>query len=327
LSDFLKYRFPGEEIVFKKGDFKLVDPSVVKSGFIITNFDMSKCFLFKESSEEKNEELKHFFSMERPYVMTAREYYLQAHELLNGINHLQMEKAVFSRIKKVNFSKDKIDLLFTSLEKKYPNAFIYLASSKKFGTWVGASPEILMEAHNDFMFTMSLAGTKKVSEQDETWGEKEKEEQKIVTDYITSICQKMQLTGIETEGPYDFQAGPILHLKTDISAYLNGRSPWLIAQKIHPSPAISGFPVEIAINLILSVEPHNRGLYTGAIGFISEKKAKLYVNLRCAQIYSDAIYLYLGGGFTNKSIPDLEYVETEQKSKTLLNIIKEISNK
>ncbi|MES2589643.1 MAG: chorismate-binding protein [Bacteroidota bacterium] len=323
MSDFLTYRFPGKDRETKFGTFSEIDADEVKEGFVVSNFDFSTCYLFQED-EKSTKDLSFYFSDEEPYTMSAREYYLQAHELLNGLNLYQMDKAVFSRIKKHPFNPVFIEKLFQELEGNYPNAFVYLVSSEKFGTWIGASPEILIEAHKNFMFTTALAGTKKEDEIDVEWGEKEIFEQQIVTDYILDVCKKLDLKSVETQGPYDFQAGPVTHIRTDISAELNSNLPWKVAHHIHPSPAISGFPKERAISLIRTVEPHNRGLYTGVIGFVNENSAKLYVNLRCAQILENDIYLYLGGGFTNKSIPDLEWVETENKSKTILNLVKKI---
>ncbi len=324
MSDFITYRFPGKEIESKFGTFSEVIPSAIKEGFIVTNLDLSKCFLFSENESQGDEKIN--FSSEEPYCMSAREYYLQAHELLNGLNLYQMDKAVFSRIKKHPFKVDLAHDLFKQLEENYPKAFIYLVSSEKFGTWIGATPEILIEAHKNFMFTTALAGTKKLEEKDVDWGEKEIFEQEIVTDYILDVCQKLNLKSIETQGPYDYEAGPVTHIRTDISAELNNNSPWKVAQSIHPTPAIGGFPKEKAISLIHTVEPHNRGLYTGLIGFVNDNSAKLYVNLRCAQIFENSIYLYLGGGYTKQSIPDLEWLETENKSKTLLNFVKKIMN-
>jgi isochorismate synthase len=57
------------------------------------------------------------------------------------------------------------------------------------------------------------------------------------------------------------------------------------------------------------------------IGEITSMEINTYVNLRCAQIINDRIYLYLGGGFTADSIPEKEWEETENKSKTLLDLL------
>jgi isochorismate synthase len=317
----LTYRFPNKEIETCFGNFKETIPSEIEKGFIVSNFDGSKCFVFEER-DKNNEPIAFFEGQKKPYVMTAREYYLQAHELLNGLNLMQMEKAVFTRVKSVPFSIHEAEKLFQILCSTYPAAFVYLFSDKKLGTWIGASPEILVEAHKGFAFTTALAGTKLFKEDE--WGEKEIHEQAVVTDYIVSVSKRLKLKNIETQGPYDFQAGPITHLKTDISVDLNSVLAWDFARKLHPTPAVSGVPKNQAISLIESVEPHDRELYTGMIGFVSPESTKIYVNLRCAQLFEKQAYLYLGGGYTMQSIPELEWVETENKSKTLLQCIQKI---
>lgn len=321
MSSFLAYRFPGKEKELLFGSFRETDPNKLEEGFIVTDFDLSQCYLFEK--DEAQGEATYFEGSEKPYVMTAREYYLQAHELLNGLNLMQMEKAVFSRVKPVSFELSHSMNLFHELEKTYPNAFVYLFSDHKLGTWIGATPEILLESHKGFVFTIALAGTRRP--EDSEWGEKERHEQQIVTDYITAVCKKAGLKSIETEGPYDFEAGPVTHIKTDISAELNGIPAWKLACSIHPSPAISGFPQKQAIDLIHSVEPHQRGFYTGIIGHVSKDSSKLYVNLRCAQLFHEQAFLYLGGGYTLQSIPEMEWIETENKSKTLIQCIQKIS--
>jgi isochorismate synthase len=81
----------------------------------------------------------------------------------------------------------------------------------------------------------------------------------------------------------------------------------------------------MALNLISSVEAHDRFLYTGIVGIFSKSDATLYVNLRCAQLQNDTAYLYLGGGFTPQSIPELELDETENKSKTLISCMHSVN--
>jgi isochorismate synthase len=206
---------------------------------------------------------------------------------------------------------------------KYPNALVYLISSKLIGTWIGASPEVLLEAHDDYLFTMSLAGTKKVNANIE-WTEKEIIEQELVTDFIADELKKMQVDSLEIIGPYDFEAGPVEHLRTDICAQISTITPIEIAQNLHPTPAVSGLPRTEAIALIKTLETHDRGLYTGMIGLISENTARLFVNLRCAQIQEKNTYLYIGGGFTAQSIPEMEWEETENKSQTLLNVMRNL---
>jgi isochorismate synthase len=80
-----------------------------------------------------------------------------------------------------------------------------------------------------------------------------------------------------------------------------------------------------SIELIKEHEVHQRGLYTGIIGFYAEQNCSLYVNLRCAQIQKENAYLYLGGGFTKDSDIEKEWEETENKSMTLISIMQNIT--
>ena len=57
------------------------------------------------------------------------------------------------------------------------------------------------------------------------------------------------------------------------------------------------------------------------IGKLDPDEMNIYVNLRCAQIIGDRLFLYLGGGFTADSDPEKEWEETENKSKTLLDLL------
>ncbi|TNE56193.1 MAG: hypothetical protein EP338_01090 [Bacteroidetes bacterium] len=322
MADRLIYRYPGKEVTEAIGFFRKLDSKEQPHGFVVSNLDLSDCYQFVES---KDREASWHFLEERPYCMSAREYYLQAHELLNGINLMQMDKAVFSRVKAVSFEASQAEKLFDELEKTYPNALVYLLSSELFGTWIGATPEILMEVHRDYLFTISLAGTRDEQEKSREWTAKEKWEQQVVTDYIEEVSKRKQLSDLEIVGPYDYDAGPVSHLRSDISAQMNGISPWEVASSLHPTPAVAGYPQDQSLSLIDSVEPHKRGLYTGLIGFVDDESARLYVNLRCAQIQEEALFLYLGGGYTPQSIPEQEWIETENKSKTILNCVKRIA--
>ena len=58
------------------------------------------------------------------------------------------------------------------------------------------------------------------------------------------------------------------------------------------------------------------------IGIINENSSHIYVNLRCAEIIDHQAFLYLGGGFTKDSNIHSEWEETENKAKTLLNVMK-----
>jgi len=324
--DFLTYRFPGKEVIRQTGALKEIIPTENTEGFIFSNFEATVFYSFQPNADHSNEIVDFHYFSEKPYVYTTREYLLQAHSFLNGIQQLGLDKAVFSRIKNRKFPITEAENLFLELCQTYPKACVYLMSSELLGTWIGATPEILVEIHQDQLFTMALAGTKKSSEK-EGWGEKERKEQAYVTAFVEENLKRLNVQSLEIVGPYDYQAGPVTHLRTDICGISENISTIDIVKGLHPTPAVSGLPQKEAMELISSVEYHQRMLYTGIVGWLGKEHTRLFVNLRCAQLQENEAFLYLGGGFTIDSIPELELDETENKSKTLIACMEKILRK
>jgi isochorismate synthase len=69
-----------------------------------------------------------------------------------------------------------------------------------FGTWIGATPEVLLSIENEEVKTISLAGTKK-SNDESAWNAKEKEEQAIVTQFIEQTLTQSVKLKLEINGP------------------------------------------------------------------------------------------------------------------------------
>ena len=118
-------------------------------------------------------------------------------------------------------------------------------------------------------------------------------------------------------------AGNVKHLNKDFRFKINeGILPFIRA--LHPTPAIAGTPTKKAIDIIYKHEIHDRNLYCGYLGLISNEKAEIYVNLRCAEVNHSVVNLYVGGGITAKSNVQDEFKETEIKAETLLSVIKKL---
>ena len=80
--------------------------------------------------------------------------------------------------------------IFKNLLKKYETAFVYYWFHPETGIWLGATPETLLKVERDKFKTMSLAGTQSFQGTSSVnWGEKEIEEQQIVTDSILENLQ------------------------------------------------------------------------------------------------------------------------------------------
>ena len=90
---------------------------------------------------------------------------------------------------------------------------------------------------------------------------------------------------------------------------------------LHPTPAIAGIPTENALKLIAKYELHDRGWYSGPLGWIDKiGNGDFCVALRSAYVIDNTMEIFAGGGIVEKSIPEDEWEETEIKFKTILSI-------
>lgn len=311
----LRYRFPGKEIIDKKGYF-LACPRDEIEGFVVSNYNGEKFWKFVEADD--NIEL--YFDEDVPYSISKENYLLKADQLVNAIKSLGLKKVVFSRVSTETFNSDIALSLFNKLEAHYPNAFVYFFSDRNIGTWLGATPEILYEQHGNYGVTTAMAGTKN-SEDISGWNSKEILEQEYVSLYIKETLDNEGITNIESHGPYDYMAGPVKHLKTDFMFECEPAFAKKIINFLHPTPAVCGLPKDFASEIITQIEAHNREIYTGIIGEINEKQTKLFVNLRCAKLTKQNIHYFLGGGYTKDSDIEMEWQETENKKKTISELI------
>lgn len=284
---------------------------------------------------------------------------------IDSIKNNSFKKVVLSRkeiIQIPSSTKPEPIEIFRDLTEKYPEAFAYIWFHPKVGLWLGATPETLLEVERNRFKTMALAGTQKYEGTlDVNWGEKEKEEQQLVTDsileYLKPISEKIEITA-----PYTAKAGNLLHLKTDITGILNYKSqiPGTDAEfrvstdmdggnleklisAIHPTPAVCGLPKGPAKKFILENENYNREFYTGFLGELNLKKtlqrsgnrknrenqayasitktSALFVNLRCMKLEDNKAVLFVGGGITKDSNPVAEWEETSNKAKTMKRVL------
>jgi isochorismate synthase len=185
---------------------------------------------------------------------------------------------------------------------------------------MGATPECLTEVQGQVVRTMSLAGTRLLGSKG-VWGLKEREEQHVVTKDIVQMLQALGLQSLEIDGPTVLQAGPVEHLCSHITGVHSTISAWEVALALHPTPAVGGLPRAQSQAFIRLHEGYNRRNYSGYFGWSGPERSVFYVTLRCVEWGSDGLLGYAGGGITAKSDPEGEWVETEQKLRTLESVL------
>lgn len=235
-----------------------------------------------------------------------------------------LEKVVLSRAVEISLKDFSPNELMLSLFSAYPDTFRYIWFHPDHGIWAGASPEILLKVDSGEMETMSLAGTRLISELDTNpFGDKEKEEQQLVTNMITDSLRpyssEMHIGNIEKR-----KAGELVHLQTRIKVSLLPDSAINeVTNSLHPTPAVCGLPRYAALRFIKQYEGYDRKFYTGYVGLHNprQQSAAYFVNLRCMHIADNKATLFAGGGITGKSETESEWQETQNKLRTMLKVL------
>lgn len=249
---------------------------------------------------------------DREYIEAFRKFHAR---VLSG----NVSKLVLARKKEVSFSEDPLTV-FHKACSVYPRLMIMLFHTEISGTWIVASPEILLESKGGILHhTVALAGTMPFMEGYGEWSIKNREEQHIVETYIENKISRI-CRDVVKDGPVTMRAGHLQHLRTDFR--FKGSSVGEIVSNLHPTPAVMGFPSESARTVICNSENLDRRFYSGFAGPVSiNGDSHLYVSIRCAELFPNRAVLYAGGGIMPDSDCLVEWSETERKMQTIEKIL------
>ncbi len=301
-------------------------------GFIIRPFNTQgeKIYLFSSTNAQKidfeitgNSLFKTPENiLEAPYTDDEKAFHLQL--VSAGVRFIRegnAGKVVLSH----RFSLKKNEVhpagLFLRLAQYYRNSFVYLWYHPDEGIWTGATPEQLIRIEEKNFYSMALAGTR--TGENSSWTDKEHKEHRWVVEDIYGKLQSFA-SEIHTGETREVAAGHLRHLMTPVEGELRDDCSFeQLAEALHPTPAVCGFPEEISRKFILQNEAYPREYYTGYLGeWNMNGQTDLYVNLRCMKIADDTIYIYAGGGIVEKSNPMDEWNEILQKAGITYSVLK-----
>lgn len=230
----------------------------------------------------------------------------------------QFMKLVLSRSKVIDVKAQDYRELFLETCRRYPRLMVMLVSTPKTGTWLVASPEILLRSDGSWWRTMALAGTMPYKDGYQEWSEKNRHEQHFVEAYIEDRLSDYSIE-ILKDGPRTQRAGDLVHLCTDFRFRLaQGCGIGEVLASLHPTPAVCGIPKALAREFILTNEKTERRYFSGFMGPVGVGgETRLYVSLRCAELHDGSATLYAGGGIMPESTMQSEWEETEHKMKTI----------
>jgi len=214
------------------------------------------------------------------------------------------------------------------LRQRFPDCYAFSMGSGAGASFIGASPERLAAGAGGRLRTEALAGSapRGRSAVDDAnlarqllASEKDVREQGLVLESIVRRLARVGITAPEVGKPRVRQLPNVQHLCTPVEATLpSGTDLLTIVGELHPTPAVGGTPRESAIAHLRELEPFPRGLYAGALGWVTASgDGEFFVGIRSALIEGATARVFAGAGIVEGSVPENEFVETELKMRAL----------
>ncbi|MCK6488330.1 MAG: isochorismate synthase [Planctomycetes bacterium] len=213
-------------------------------------------------------------------------------------------------------------------------ATVYAHDLGQGGLFLGATPELLLEAAGDQARTMALAASCRAGEGDgEQLGlvaellasTKNRKEHGIVVEHLAAVLRPRCRPFTVPATPHPRRVGGLLHLETLFAAELVRRDYLELAGALAPTPAVCGLPVATARHWLRRHERLQRGLYAGVLGWVGPDSCRLVVPLRGGVVAPDGgrTRLFAGAGVVETSDPAAELAETELKLGVMREVLEE----
>jgi len=228
--------------------------------------------------------------------------------------------------------------LYKTLRKLNPSPYMYhLKQGNK--TIIGASPEMLVRITNDKVETFPIAGTRKITDDEEKnkalseeliHDEKELAEHTMLVDLGRNDIGKVCKYGsVHPESLMEIKRfSHVQHIVSHVVGNLAPENDMFDAfQAVFPAGTVSGAPKVRAMEIIDELETEARGPYAGAVGYFSYNGCcDFAIAIRSIFIENDKGFVQSGAGIVSDSVAANEFKETEHKAGAMLQALKEASN-
>jgi anthranilate synthase component 1 len=220
--------------------------------------------------------------------------------------------------------------LYRALRAINPSPYMFLLD---FGGYqvVGASPEILVRLEGDTITVRPIAGTRprgKTREDDARLAQellsdpKERAEHVMLMDLGRNDVGRIAAVGSVkvTENMTIEYYSHVMHISSNVEGKIKpGMDVMDVFRAAFPAGTVSGAPKVRAMEIIDELEPTKRGIYAGAVGYLSfSGDMDVAIALRTAVIKDGRLFVQAGAGIVADSVPESEWIETQNKARALL---------
>ncbi|MDB2525432.1 anthranilate synthase component I [Mariniblastus sp.] len=241
-------------------------------------------------------------------------------------------QVVLSQRLQIEINCDPFEI-YRSLRVMNPSPFMFFLRTDE-TTLVGSSPEIMCRVVDNEMTVRPLAGTRKRGstpqedlelEQELLADEKELAEHVMLVDLgRNDVGRVAQYGSIEIPDRMVVERySHVMHISSTVTGQLQESADAFDALMASlPAGTVSGAPKVRAMEIIDQFEPHRRGPYAGAVGYIDySDNMDTCIALRTMVIKDNVAYVQAGAGIVADSNPTSEYEETLNKARGLLRAI------
>ncbi|MDC1424341.1 anthranilate synthase component I [Gammaproteobacteria bacterium] len=234
------------------------------------------------------------------------------------------------------FQSNPFDL-YKALRDLNPSPYMYYLDLEECQV-VGASPEILIRLEEGKVTLRPIAGTRKrgkddkedlINQEDLLNDPKEIAEHLMLIDLgRNDVGRVSQMGSVKvTDKMVIEKYSHVMHIVSNVVGDLLEDLDYVDALKATlPAGTLSGAPKIRAMQIINELEPSSRGIYGGAIGYISwNGDIDTAIAIRTAVIKDNVIHVGAGAGIVADSIPENEWLECKQKAKVFLDAMEMIS--
>lgn len=223
--------------------------------------------------------------------------------------------------------------LYRKLRRFNPSPYMFYIEFDGF-TILGSSPESLVKVEGRNIITNPIAGTRKRGKSDMEdeeiikgllEDEKERAEHLMLVDLGRNDIGKVsEISSVNVESllkPEKFSS--VIHLTAKVSGKLKENlHPLDGFTSVFPAGTLSGAPKIRAMEIINELEKEKRGVYGGAIGYMSfNGNIDFAIAIRCGLIKNNKIYIQSGAGVVYDSVEEREYEETKSKALSVMEVL------
>ena len=218
--------------------------------------------------------------------------------------------------------------ILARLRAAYPGCFLFHVDG-----FLGASPELLVGRSGDVVRAQPMAGTAPRGGDPTTDARlgaallaspTYRHEHQITIDMVhDTLLPWCSYLDYEAE-PSVVGVANVQHLATLVEGRLSQPAPSVLElmAALHPTPAVNGWPRDLAVEWITEHEGFDRGRYAGAVGWVDGRGNGTWaVSIRCADVAGTTARLCAGNGIVADSDPATELAETQAKFQAILSAL------